>query len=220
MGTSVAVAPTGRATAQTHPFLIVTADQYTEIRARASSSPWSAMKAEAIAHAQGWSFDGAGDFADKCWDLVDIDSTAALAYILDPGNKTTYKNKILSAISEWDGLVGDISRSPWTSIVPPTRAFFNAVLALDIVHGDLSAGELSDAEAHLQPVGDWICANADGSLGAAFSSLLCSGHLLSYPNISLEKLLWLSGVLPGFILRGAFQVLITKSSFDRRLEVS
>ena len=78
-----------------HPFLIVTEANYPELQARASGSPWSDIKANALNDASNLVYDpGLYPYKIKTSRLRDVVSSCSLAYILDPTNRTQYKNKI------------------------------------------------------------------------------------------------------------------------------
>ena len=85
-----------------HPFLLVTANMYDELRARASRSPWSDMKADAIYHVKNSIYPASGDAVKKHYAIRTISMSGALAYILDPANKDLYKNKVRDVLLKWD----------------------------------------------------------------------------------------------------------------------
>ena len=133
------------------PSIIVRESEYEALRARASQSPWSNMKTAAISDAGTLTYDpGITPYGKgKCMRLRDIVSSNALAYILDPDNKTGYKNKIRDQLNT--GLDDLISTFPgsWDS-VPLGCMLMNATLAMDIIYSDLTPGERSIIEGKME----------------------------------------------------------------------
>lgn len=133
------------------PSIIVTEDEFDGLRSRASRSPWREMKTAAISDAETLAYSasltpyGKG----KCMRLRDIVSSNALAYILDPANRTTYKNKIRDQLNMGlDDLMATFPGS-WDS-VPLGCLLFNATLALDIVFDDLTPDERRTLEKKIE----------------------------------------------------------------------
>ncbi|MGP8324119.1 MAG: hypothetical protein ACT6FG_09050, partial [Methanosarcinaceae archaeon] len=130
----------GNLQAQEHPFLIVKKSQYAELQARASSSPWNSMKADAISEINNASYDTSREYKMRGYEMSKPLNAGCLAYILDPGNRTSYKNKMLDLISYWDDLwEGRGDNYGWTC--PATAALWETVMALDIMYDDLTASE-------------------------------------------------------------------------------
>lgn len=149
--------PTSKVRAFTNtinPFLIVSSTDFPVLESRASRSPWLEMKNAAVLDATTLQYGGV-DIFEKSDSINKIVSAGALAYIVDSPNKVTYKNKIRDTLMNWSGLVGSLSCADWGSAVPPGRAFFQSVIALDIIHNDLTPTELSNIESQLGQVGNW-----------------------------------------------------------------
>ncbi len=120
------------------------------------------MKASAIRDASHLVYNSTDDYQTKSYRLSRIASSNALSYILDPANQQTYKAAILNAFTYWDDLYPELYRGgadDYTHSVPPGTAFFNSVLALDIVHDGLSPSELSGAEGRLSKLAEWYWAH-------------------------------------------------------------
>jgi len=139
-----------------HPFLIVQQSNYPTLLARAAQSPWKEMKAQAISEANTLVYNTADTNRERAETMRDLMSVAALAYIVDPANRSTYKNKIVNNLAYWDNLRAELSSSTWEHMVLPGTAFFMSVLALDIIHDDLTATQLSAIEAILDEVSEWF----------------------------------------------------------------
>ena len=89
--------------------------------------------------------------------MRDIMNHCALAYLVDPGNRAYYIQKIVSTMEFWSDLFAlmDVPDAAWTEKVPPGTAFFMSVLALDIVYADLTPEQRSNVEAKLRPIATW-----------------------------------------------------------------
>ncbi len=136
-----------------HPFLIVHEANYPALQARASQWPWNDMKDDAISDAGSSVYNpGESDYGQKCYRVRDISSSNALAYILDPNNRTTYKNKIRDQLNTGlDDLTA--TRDPsegWGANTPLGGALFNAMLAMDIIYNDLTPAERVTLEAKIE----------------------------------------------------------------------
>jgi hypothetical protein len=141
---------------QGHPFLLVTKSMYPELQARANHSPWAEMKSQAVTDCENLNYDPSLGVRDKAWRMRDITSACSLAYILVPTEKEKFKPRLLAAFESWDDLAQTLDEREWNGVVPQGSAFFNAVLALDILHDDLSPAQLAQAEAKLATVGEWF----------------------------------------------------------------
>jgi len=139
-----------------HPFLIVTESNYPTLRALAEQPPWSQMKADAVSDVQTLVYNPADSYGRKARRIGDIVSAGALAYILDPPNRSTYISKVYNTmVNHWPELRAGLDRSEHTYTLPPGSAFFRCVLALDIMYNDLTPAQRADIEAELQQVADW-----------------------------------------------------------------
>lgn len=66
-----------------------------------------------------------------------------------------HKNKIVDTLSQWEDLKTELSAETWERMVLPGAAFFTSVLAMDIVHDDLTASECAGLETTLDTVAEW-----------------------------------------------------------------
>jgi len=143
-----------------HPFLIVAESNYPALRALAEQLPWSQMKTDAISDVQTLVYNSADDYEKKAQLMGDIVSAGALAYILDPSNSSTYISKVYDTmVNYWPDLWAGLDKSQHSHTVAPGSAFFNSVLALDIMYNDLKPAQRADIEAQLQLVADWYNSN-------------------------------------------------------------
>jgi len=153
----------GNVQAQEHPFLIVKESQYAELQARSSNSPWLKMKTDAIAYVNGHSYNPSSSISNRIGMMKDIVSAGALAYILDSANRVSYKDKVLNTLQYWDDIYKD-NNTDWGYCVKTGSAFFNSVLALDIIHDDLSSDELSGVESEMDIMAGWLYSNGSWPL--------------------------------------------------------
>ncbi|OGV90906.1 hypothetical protein A2783_04410 [Microgenomates group bacterium RIFCSPHIGHO2_01_FULL_45_11] len=157
LGMVALVAPaTSRAQTPTHPFMIVREDQYSSLRARATQEPWAGMKQDAIADCQALSYLDANNQPPverwKSYRVRDIASACSLAYILDDPNKTNYRQKLISTFDlAWPDIRSQQIAVPmnYEYQPPAASAFLNTVLALDIIHDDLTSTELTRQESYM-----------------------------------------------------------------------
>ena len=126
-----------------HPFLICTRDQFPELRRRAEREPWKSMKADAIKRVEA-GFNG--NFRNGLQRYI---GAVALVYILDPDNSADRADQVRDAILLLEEADFDPSQS-WVGTVPPMGAAFVAILALDIVHDDLTPEEIERCKALIE----------------------------------------------------------------------
>ncbi len=137
----------GVAFAVDHPSLLVHESDYTALRNRAANSPWSDMKADAIDKVNHLNYDpGQSDLEEKAIRFTEIVSAGTLAYILDPGNKTSYLNKLKSTLGYLENLYN--SRTGWdhTTQVDVGSSVFHAILSLDVIYHELDGSQRSNYE--------------------------------------------------------------------------
>lgn len=147
-----------------HPFLLVNQSEYEELRSRASEEPWISMKATAISDAKNLVVNESDNYTNICMSISYIMDSCSLAYILDPDNKEVYIDKIMDTFKYFQGgvtsnIYDDLQKSNWTYAIPPSTAFFSAVLALDIIHPELTAEEIENVEGILQVFNKWYWDN-------------------------------------------------------------
>jgi hypothetical protein len=143
-----------------HPFLLVKSSEFSALQSLAAGNPWAGMKAAALKNAL-LQFDTSKTYQGQCWRLSEMMSANALCYILDPNNRATYKNRIVSAFAYWNNLYGGLYTSPgdWNRSVPPGTAYFNSALAYDIVYNSMSTSERSTCLKQLSRVGEYYWAH-------------------------------------------------------------
>jgi hypothetical protein len=156
-----------------HPFLLVTREMYPALEARSAGTPWKEMKASALADcaALAWSPEGTKVSA-KSYLMTAVISSCALSYILDEPNRPAYAAKIRDNLMRWSELHENRDApNAWDYNVPGGSAFFNSVLALDIIHDYLTADEIAAIEAELQTVADWFRSDGSGWIPNQFGVL-------------------------------------------------
>lgn len=145
------------AQAVTHPFLIVKESDYSALQAKAAQAPWGGWKANAISkstlvyNSSPTVLVGNNVVRTKSENMRNIVSGGALAYILDPVNRSTYKNRIVAALKKWDDLLNTAEISDPANIehLAVGTAFLNSVLALDIVYNDVSLTDRTEIESKM-----------------------------------------------------------------------
>jgi len=125
-----------------HPFLITTRDAFPELIKRAEREPWKTMAADARKTVD------AGPEAGRAVSLQRYLGALAVVYILEEKHRAEHALAVHEAITEKLG--GVFHGEKWEGTVPPLGAAFVAILALDIVHDDLSADQLGAAEAEIE----------------------------------------------------------------------
>ena len=139
--------------AQSH--ILVQESEYANWQSLASQPGiWQDMKADAIISSNSLSYDtGISGFGERNYRLRDVASTNALAYILDPANRSTYLQRIRDNL-----LVGlqDITsthngNTAWEYHVPMGGMIYDAILALDVIRYDpgLSTANRNQIESYL-----------------------------------------------------------------------
>ncbi|MFS0726259.1 stalk domain-containing protein [Paenibacillus sp. 1P07SE] len=142
------------------PFLIVQETEYDSYRLRALQSPWMEMKQEAIQHANTL-VSASPDPVARSLQIAHIASASSLAYILDPDNKLVYMSRVQQMIEDFDAHIYPLlDRLDHNRYVRPGSAFFNLVLAMDIMHDDFELqGDLAQLESKLEKTGEWYWHN-------------------------------------------------------------
>jgi len=146
--------------ATTHPFLLVSESEYTELRSRASQEPWASFRTTAIEDAGTLTYSTSAAYVTRCSQMRGIMDACSLAYILDTANQSTYVTKIYNTFQYWvSGVTGnlydELDNIDWTYDIPPASAFFSCVIALDIIYPSLTSSQRTTAENRLKLVGDW-----------------------------------------------------------------
>lgn len=144
-----------------HPFLITKKSEYANLQAEASKKPWSDFIAQAKIDANK-TYVSTDPIRRRGETMRDIAGSCALLYIIDPSHKSTYKSKFIATVDKWPALLSEIkSKYPtagnkWDYVVPPSSGYFNCVLALDVIHDDLSSTDLARIEKNLDAVAEWF----------------------------------------------------------------
>lgn len=131
-----------------HPFLIVTEDQYQYFQDKAALSPWkeikrvAGLKADSLIYKSG----------DSWVNMIAVLNACALTYIVDPVKRPQCKNKIVATINQWHRDVSRIQIKQWDNSVPSGAAFFLSVIAMDIIYNDCKEDERDSAEVALERV--------------------------------------------------------------------
>jgi hypothetical protein len=164
--------PQAALNAKQHPYLVLHAEQYAEMRSKASQpgSVWEAMKNDAINDMNEiiYSYPVPGTtnnppglpetetgvkLASAARLQGAIVSTATMGYILDPANKQVYMDKTEAMINQYDQYVTPrlMSEETWYMVVQPSAGLFNMIIALDIMHDDFAAqGKLAALESKIE----------------------------------------------------------------------
>lgn len=167
-----------------HPFLIVQDTEYETLQARAGIQPWADMKTDAATYSA-LTVDPEDIIQNQCVRVGTIASASALSYILDPPNRATYVTRIVNMVNYFDtNITPYLSSTSWEYAVPESGAFFNLVLAVDIVNFELSAsGQLTDIENKLAMVYNWYNTNTISWLNAKYGACGLWGLYKNYSEI-------------------------------------
>ncbi|MCK4624992.1 MAG: carboxypeptidase regulatory-like domain-containing protein, partial [Phycisphaerae bacterium] len=200
-----------------HPRLIFRKSDLPALRRRAAKTPWKEMKVDAIAYIKSHTYkynpakQGDTYIRNRYSSMAGIASTGALAYILDPANKKYYKDKIAGALSDWDKLFVDArdwkgNNGQYWLNYDWCSAYAHSVLALDVIHDDLTASRRADLETKLGRVADWYYAHR--STGTySFSAY---GYWALYRNdrgrIDSAKIGWWEGVMDTMTPCGVYDI--------------
>ncbi len=128
-----------------HPFLIVTADQYDDLRNKAAIEPWKSMKADAINRSDA-GVDWKTSNSQNAYSLQKYIGAAALAYVLDVDRAELHATRVKTAILEDYSRLELIDGGAWSGVVPNLGSFFVAILSLDIVYDALTSEEVQACE--------------------------------------------------------------------------
>jgi hypothetical protein len=144
-----------------YPFLICKKADYPSLRNRATEAPWSAIILQAHKLLTERQYDPQQSVTARGIQIRDIAGAAALLHLINPDDDT-YLQRIIELLDAWPAYLEDIDRqwnapgNRWLATVPPSSGFFNTVLALDLIHDDLSFADLDRHEETLQAVADWF----------------------------------------------------------------
>lgn len=142
------------------PFLIVREDMYGELRGRAAAEPWKSIAKGAVEGSAGsLGYNSGWSFLYTCQRLTEFASDAALAYILeeDGTKKQGYVDSIADAITvSFPKIAKGAKAGNHDTMVVPGWTFFNAVLAADIIHDDMTPSQRTRVDAALRPVAEFF----------------------------------------------------------------
>ena len=151
-----------------HPFLICQKPEYDALRERASQSPYQDFVEEARRVVQTLKFEPSDEIWGQGTRIRDLMGSSALLYILEPEHQDTHRQCITNILDQWPQFTTgvatrwDAGGNRWHATVPTSSAFFNTVLALDVIHDDLSESDLNRYESSLQETVDWFWATMRG----------------------------------------------------------
>jgi hypothetical protein len=130
-----------------HPFLICERSQFPELRDRADREPWATMAADAADRVE------AGIEYEPGPSGVELNryvGARALLYLLQPERRAAHADRVREAIVEGLAAVEFDPAQDWSGTVPPMGAAFVCILALDVVHDDLTPEEIQACEATVE----------------------------------------------------------------------
>ncbi|UCH64175.1 MAG: T9SS type A sorting domain-containing protein [Fidelibacterota bacterium] len=159
IGLLMLIAMSANASEITHPHIIVKESEYAELQARAENWPWSVMKSKAISDATSLTFNPSDGYSTKCYRIQDIASSCALAYILDPANRSTYVSKVETVLAPAIDNIRNVKENSSVDdhlySVTPSSPTFMVYLALDIMYDSLS----TDIRQAIEEDCDYIASN-------------------------------------------------------------
>jgi hypothetical protein len=143
-----------------HPFLIITKNQFQQLVEKSSRDPWFRMikQAEMLLEKDY----NVSDIIERSLNLRDVMGAAALLYITDFQNKEKYINIILDGLDKWPDLFIHMKEhwplpnvNKWLYTVPQSGAFFQSVIALDVIYEELESELVLKYEKLLGEVAEW-----------------------------------------------------------------
>lgn len=129
----------------THPFLIVTENQFDGLREKMASEPWKSIALDAISRS-GKTLKTESSNTQYAYRLQEYTGAAALASILDTEHTTTHAHRVRDAILNNYSKLELSEDNDWGGVVPPLGSFFVAILSLDIVYNELSPSDVEACE--------------------------------------------------------------------------
>lgn len=126
-----------------HPFLLVREPDYAGLRARAATSPWKELAAEAVRFADEEEFDpGASEFT-AFRRMLELCGALAIAHIVAPD--PAWATKLDATLSAWEGWY--LRTAPdGLSVRWQQAAMVQSILALDVLGGELAPGRRAELE--------------------------------------------------------------------------
>jgi|GEM_PF-2283724 len=148
-----------------HPRLLVRSDQYEQLRRRAQTEPWRSMQ-EGVRSCTSLVYTPDASIYGQYSSITAVMRQAALAVILYPQDRQRYVDHIVDQLAHWDDLNAIRRQRPkadWASMINGGDAFFTSILALDIIHDDLTPAQLVTIETRLQTWYEYERDEASGS---------------------------------------------------------
>ena len=151
-----------------HPFLICQKSEYDALRQRASRSPYRDFVEEARRVVATLQYEPEANASTRGTRIRDLMGASALLYVIEPDSRETHRRRITDILDQWPRFLADVAArwdaggNRWGATVPPSSGFFNSVLALDVVHEDLSPSDLNRYEGSLEQMVEWFWAAMRG----------------------------------------------------------
>lgn len=148
-----------------HPFLLCTADQFAQLKARAEREPWKSIRAAADAMVQKLGEAPLPPGRHAAYALNRYLGALTVQYLTaEPEQRPGLAQRIYEGITRLKDVAFDPSMT-WDGTVPAMGAAFVAIVALDIVYNDLSSKQIESAGALIEqqigkisPRGAWLAA--------------------------------------------------------------
>lgn len=124
-----------------HPFLICRREDFPGLRRRAEREPWRGMREDALERVASGPPEP-GDAVALQFHLA----ACALAAILEPESARAHAERVRDGLVEGLAAIDFDPAQKHRGTVPPMGAAFLGILALDVVHAELSAEEIAACE--------------------------------------------------------------------------
>jgi hypothetical protein len=137
---------------------------YPQLRERAAREPWRTVRS-AVERCTERSFRADGSYNGKLASMRNLMGQAALAYILFPERQAEIAAHTRAQLRHWEDLNRERRSQPasdWTSMITGGDAFFQSVIAVDVMRDAWTADERGEIEARLQ---SWYDYERDHSRG-------------------------------------------------------
>ena len=157
--------PLGKVDFTKHPRIIVRRDMYSELVAQRAFEPWAAM------------FAAAKKLCKSDNNIGRALGCASLCYIVDQerSNATAeeYRSMIVRAIEKYHKeVLPSLNYKDHANYVGPSNAVILAILALDVIHDDLSPEELKKTEAMVADMVDYYRKNKPAWFGVHYGIMM------------------------------------------------
>ena len=154
--------------AREHPFLICKKSEFDELRARAEKSPWREFRKQGIRVFETQKVSVKDHVGSVGYHIRNAMGAAGLVYVIEPDRRGEACEKGMAVLRLWRDFLPAMddfwnnNKKRWYATVPPSSAFFQSVIFLDVVHDDLSAEDLAEAESLLGAAAEWYWAKMRG----------------------------------------------------------